>query len=531
VNFKGVVEIVDALDKVWVTSPVEFVGQNSDEERGHYTVWVPKGGFWATGEQALALARERHNMPGGDYQRQENQQQVIKAIIDRTLSLMDINKALNVMDAAGNNVKTNLSLNQIIAVFNQLMGAINKTGLASGDMLDIMGSRVMGYSSYTYNESLQLPLWISKPYEGSISDLRTFILNNLSIDDTTPPTIGIQFDSRQVFYEEDYFAKTYNEKEIHEQLPDFMPTMANNNWTLENAKEWANKRGIKLNVEEIRFGNSLYTTNVIHNYIVGQGVKYGVKTSTFTSLNIKVIKHELDCTLDVNKEYEECKYKLPDWQDYGGDMSTVSLAKTWFKDLGLTPNIKYIIIPETDPTYKKEKIGYIIKQDPVNWADVRTLTDITFTVMDPNFQIPIPNTSSSWTETDAKTWVKNNLESESNYVISYSPTTDSIQYSKLKSVAPTIVTKVNHIGYQDILKLEFYAEGFKLKNYVGGTKTALQIDCDTGLFQCTFTNVVATVSDTVGNIKSQSVAFDTLKTKEEWATTVINFEVFVSSGS
>ena len=79
INFKGVVEIVDALDRIWLESPVEFVGQNSDDERGHYTVWVPKGGFWATGEMALTFARERYRMPGGDNQRQVNQQQIGRA--------------------------------------------------------------------------------------------------------------------------------------------------------------------------------------------------------------------------------------------------------------------------------------------------------------------------------------------------------------------------------------------------------------------------------------------------------------------
>ncbi|MDP3441361.1 MAG: LCP family protein, partial [Ignavibacteria bacterium] len=188
VNFKGVVEIVDALDRIWIDSPVEFVGQNSDEERGHYTVKIFKGGQWVTGEQALAFARERYSMPGGDYQRQENQQQVIQAIIDRTLQLKDVNKAIDVLNAAGNNVKTNMSLNQMAEIFNVLINAINKTTLEASYMLDIMGSRVIGYSSYTYNEALQLPLWISKPYEGSIKDLKRLMLSNLEISDL-PSTV------------------------------------------------------------------------------------------------------------------------------------------------------------------------------------------------------------------------------------------------------------------------------------------------------------------------------------------------------
>lgn len=525
VNFKGVVEIVDALDKVWITSPVEFVGQNSDEERGHYTVKVFKGGQMATGEMALTFARERHAMPGGDYQRQENQQSVIRSIIDRTLELRDINKALNVLNAAGNNVKTNMSLSQMMSVFNKLLTVIDKTGIEPGASLDIHGSRVMGYSSYTYNEALQLPLWISKPYEGSITDLTKFMLANLKIDNTTPTETRVYFDATQVLYREDYFVKTYNEKEIHERLPDFMPTMANNNWTLETAKEWASKRGISLVVEEVRFGNALYTANVIHNYIVGQGVKYGVKTSKFTSLNIKVVKHELDCAIDGNKVYEECKYKLPDWQDYGANMSTISSAKAWFKELGLNPTIKYILIPETDPSYKKEKVGYIIKQDPVTWVDVRSLSEITFTVMDPNYSIVIPDTS-TWTENSAKQWVKENLEYESNIEITYVPTTDVALFGKVISTTPL---KNTSIKYQNtILKVFVYSEGYKLETQVGKTQTNVQSTLCNSVILCKFVEVPRLLTDATqisGNIASQDIKDET-KSKSEWLTTTVTFGVY-----
>lgn len=521
VNFKGVVEIVDALDKIWITSPIEFVGQNSDEERGHYTVKVFEGGQFATGEQALAFARERHAMPGGDYQRQENQQQVIQAIIDRVLQLKDINKALDVLNAAGNNVKTNMSLDQMIAIFNSLIQAINKTNLESANMLDIIGSRVMGYSSYTYNESLQLPLWISKPYAGSLIDLRALMVSNLDTP-SKPTKISTQFDARLIFYQEDYFAKVYNEKEEHEKLPDFMPTMANNNWVWNDAVVWANKRNIKLVVETIKPGDALYTENVVHNYIVGQSKKYGVKTSTFDTLTIKVIKHNLNCNLDENKQYDECKYRLPDWQDYGGNLTTISSAKTWFRDLGLNVSIKYILIPETDPSYDKSKVGYIIKQDPIVWDDVRGLSEITFTVMDPNFSILIPDTS-AWTISTARDWVKNNLELETNIEVSYEATTDPTLYGKLFNSEPTKGAKIK---YQGILKVSFYTEGFKLKNYVGTQKTNVQTDCDLALFKCVFKEATTANAIEVGIIKSQSVVADTLKTKAVWADEVIEFEVY-----
>lgn len=521
VNFKGVVEIVDALNKIWVVSPVEFVGQNSDEERGHYTVWVPKGGFWATGEMALALARERYKMPGGDYQRQENQQQVIKSIIDRTLQLKDINKALAVMNAAGNNVKTNMSLDQIISIFNLLMNGINATSLDPSGILDINGSRVMGYSSYTYNESLQLPLWISIPYNGSIIDLRRLMLSNLVVQ-TLPERIAGQFDASLVLYQEDFFSKTYNEREVHEVLPDFMPTMANNNWTLPSAKEWANKRGINLKIEEIRIGNATYNANVAHNYIVGQSVKFGVRTANINSLTIKVIKHELNCSLDENKQYDECKYKLPDFQDYGGAMTTISSVKSWFTQLGINIKINYILIPETDSTYDKSKVGYVIKQSPVEWADVRSLSELTLTVMDPNFSITVPSLV-GWNETIARKWVKDNLEFETNIEVIYEATSDSTLIGSVKSVSPTTGQTIK---YQGILKVIVYGESYTLSNYVGRTRTEVETTvCSSQVLQCRITEVESGVG-IPGTVASQDIAPNTTKLIAEWIKTTVTFEIF-----
>lgn len=515
VNFQGVVEIVDALDRVWLNSPVEFVGQDSSEERGHYTVWIPKGGFWATGEMALTFARERHQMPGGDYQRQENQQQVIQAIVDRTLSLNDVNKALAVLEAAGNNIKTNMPLDQMISIFNSLMKAINKTNIEAAYMLDIQGSRVMGYSSYTYNDPMQLPLWIIVPYQGSIADVKALMMSNLENPEGLPSSITPKFFATQVFWEEDYFIKTYSEKEVHEKLPDFMPNMTNNNWTLANVLTWASTRNIKIAVEKIEVGNPLYNANVPHNSIVGQSVRYGIKTSSFTNLTVKVIKHVLDCSLDENAAYDECRYRLP---NFVFEQTKLSKIITWAKENNII--LKYITIPETDPTYDISKIGYALKQDPETWEDIRTLGTLTLTVMDANYSIVMPDTK-DWTETIALAWVKDNLMEETNYLITYVPTTDLTKVGKVISTTPATNAKIK---YNEILKLEIYAEGFVLGNQVGKLKTDITDLCTKII--CTY-SVVETTDDTkVGQIATQSLSADTLKTIEDWLETTVDFGIY-----
>ena len=126
-NFQGVVDIVDALGGIVVDSPLAFVGQNASSERGHYTVYVPAGEqVTLDGEQALAFARERHLFASGDFARQEHQQQVIAAIVQKIMRTRDINTFLNVLQAAGDNIQTNFTLNQMTNFVSYAMQKANR---------------------------------------------------------------------------------------------------------------------------------------------------------------------------------------------------------------------------------------------------------------------------------------------------------------------------------------------------------------------------------------------------------------------
>lgn len=518
VNFTGVVEIVDALDKVWLESPIQFVGQDSSEERGHYTVWIPKGGFWATGEQALAFARERKLMPGGDFQRQENQQQVIDSIITKTLELRDVNKALNVLEAAGNNIETNMSLNDMITIFNTLTKAISRTNVSEAYIVDIIGSQVMGYSSMTYNEPLELPLYIVIPYQGSIADNKALLDGNLMVDTTLPEQVKMNFDANSVFFSIDYFAKTYNEVEVHEKLPDIVPHIANNDWTLSEVLTWAQSRNISIVQDKIEDGEAGYVSSVEHNYIVSQSVRYGIKTSKVSSLTVGVIKHDLDCKIEANMVYDECRYRLP---DFVLEKTKLTDVVTWAKTNNIT--LKYVLIPETDPSYDKTKIGYVIKQSPETIEDIRNLSELTLTIMDPNFSVTIPVTT-AWTLTTAKEWVAANLSDPSYYTVTYVPTTDQSKVGFVSSTTPVSGTKIK---VNQTLSISVFAEGLVLDNYVGRTKTDVQSSlCTPGIVQCVFLDKLTTDATLVDKVETQSIPSGTLKLKTEWATTSLTFTIY-----
>lgn len=104
-NFDGFEDVVDTLNGVKVDVPFTFKAQltGSLKWKTYY-----KGEMDLNGNEALAYVRMRKTDPNGDHGRNERQQQVIKAIIDKGTSFTSITKIDNLIDDMGNNVKTNI---------------------------------------------------------------------------------------------------------------------------------------------------------------------------------------------------------------------------------------------------------------------------------------------------------------------------------------------------------------------------------------------------------------------------------------
>ena len=182
-NFQGVVDVVDALGGILINSPIAFVGQNASAERGHYTVYVPAGENTVNGEQALAFARERYKFSTGDFARQEHQQQVIRAIVQKLMRTRDPNTFLNVLDAAGNNIQTNLSVSQMTSFFRMALQKANRYYDSEHveNIFDIQNSRVTGYSSGLWDGNLKLVLYIYRLWQGSLTATKNFINSNINL--------------------------------------------------------------------------------------------------------------------------------------------------------------------------------------------------------------------------------------------------------------------------------------------------------------------------------------------------------------
>lgn len=109
VNFTSLVDIVDKLGGVEVNSEYAFTTSRDSGK----VMKVSEGLNSFNGVEALAFARERKNIPGGDNQRGKNQQAVITAMIKKMVSPAMLLKANGIINSVSGNVETNMSQKQL----------------------------------------------------------------------------------------------------------------------------------------------------------------------------------------------------------------------------------------------------------------------------------------------------------------------------------------------------------------------------------------------------------------------------------
>lgn len=109
VNFDAFVDVVDALDGITVDVLYEFQEQDSKDRAN--AIHLFEGEQKLNGEEALALARTRKL--DNDIERGKRQQEIIKAILDKSISLNSILKYDDIIRAVGSNMTTNMLFSEI----------------------------------------------------------------------------------------------------------------------------------------------------------------------------------------------------------------------------------------------------------------------------------------------------------------------------------------------------------------------------------------------------------------------------------
>jgi anionic cell wall polymer biosynthesis LytR-Cps2A-Psr (LCP) family protein len=110
-NFDAFISIVDTLGGVEIDVPFDIVEQDSD--RNNNAIRIEKGLQTLNGEEALAYARTRKY--DNDIQRGERQQEVLKAIIQKGLSIESVGKYKRLLNDIGRNLTTNMQFDEMTA--------------------------------------------------------------------------------------------------------------------------------------------------------------------------------------------------------------------------------------------------------------------------------------------------------------------------------------------------------------------------------------------------------------------------------
>ena len=114
INMGGLQQIVDAVGGVDVDVTFAFSYGGST---------FTKGKMHLNGQQALNYARMRYTDPRGDYGRQERQRDIIESIIKSAASTGTLANFQKLLDSISNNVRTNLTFDQMVAIFKGYRGA------------------------------------------------------------------------------------------------------------------------------------------------------------------------------------------------------------------------------------------------------------------------------------------------------------------------------------------------------------------------------------------------------------------------
>ena len=184
INFKGVVKIVDTLGGIEVDVPYSFCESDSNRKFGNNTIYIDAGLQTLNGEQALAFSRNRHTWPeycgkaysnytSNDFVRGQNQQTVVKAILNKLKEKGDLNTIYKLLDVVSNSMETNMSTNEILSLYNIGKDAIAKSSGATVD--DIIGIQKLYLSGYgtmdIYDVSMGMYLYNYVLYQESLDDV------------------------------------------------------------------------------------------------------------------------------------------------------------------------------------------------------------------------------------------------------------------------------------------------------------------------------------------------------------------------
>jgi len=278
INFKGVVELVDALNGIEVDVPIEFCEQDSNREFGENEICLDKGEQTLNGEEALALSRHRKTLVSGDFQRVEHQQLIVEAIAKKAKTIRSVDTLYDILNAISNNIETNIKTSEMLNLYNVGKNILFKNNAN----INLQKTFLTGYDLTMLIPGLG-NVYTFQYYEESLNEIIKAMKINLEQEE--PELIKTFNFSVNYNYEVPVIGKEYYSVKRNETIPNFVDS------SISYLENWANSRNITINKNYITEGMDGYNENK-DGIITYQDVPNGTLVSTISTININVIKVE-----------------------------------------------------------------------------------------------------------------------------------------------------------------------------------------------------------------------------------------------
>ena len=275
VNFKGVVDLVDALGGVtvdvqkpdfMVREGVNYHGQvceqNSLRQFGNNIVCMDPGVQRLNGEQALAYSRSRKQYLGSDLDRVLHQQQVVSAIAAEVKNIKSFEQFETILKAVEKNMDTNMRSDQIMSLYNVAKKIVMNSLNGVDEVVQI---------NKTYLETYNLPVWQGYSntsalgyYKDSMDEITEMFKVNLELE--KPKVIK----TYKIDFNEDYTTKYYGQGLRSKPIEKTMVNLIGQ--TKEQASSWCTSNGLTPSIKYVSEGDEFYDSNIAAGHVTNQSI-------------------------------------------------------------------------------------------------------------------------------------------------------------------------------------------------------------------------------------------------------------------
>ncbi len=306
INFKGVVDLVDALGGITVNveepyfhtnNGIDYHGQvceqNSDREFGNKIVCMDPGIQRLNGEQALAYSRNRHQYLGSDLDRIRHQQDVVAAIVEEAKKLNSFDEFKNILNAVQKNIDTNMTTEQILSLYS----------VAKSVLMQALNNEDINISiNKTYLETYSLPVYLGNSttsalgyYKSSLEEIIKMMKINLELEEAVPnKTFSIDVN-------EEYITRLYGQSLKTGKSVETMPDLIGK--SIEEVRTWAKNNNVNLSVVETYPGDEYF--NYLYNIDVVTNQSIHVNTVITTNTNLTVYVNAVTANIEDNEQNDE----------------------------------------------------------------------------------------------------------------------------------------------------------------------------------------------------------------------------------